>query len=207
MLHQFCTTCDSFLSTRPEGRLERGHDRTGEVGPPTPVAVPETSGLLDRFDPLRRLDDERSSSRDDQLGAVRVLHSSFSLQSDEIPAPPTGHQLKPVRALPNPPFRRPVGRCWYIGIKKTPPVWAWPCMACPDAAEKCPSAGPVPCTRQASGRAGRARARPPAGQPSGSLVAAARLAALGRRRSEIGGGTVMGGPRNGDRSSSVGHSC
>ena len=26
----------------------------------------------------------------------------------------TGHQLKPVRALPNPPFRRPVGRCWYM---------------------------------------------------------------------------------------------
>ena len=31
-----------------------------------------------------------------------------------LPAPPTGHQLKPVRALPNPPFRRPVGRCWCI---------------------------------------------------------------------------------------------
>ena len=30
-----------------------------------------------------------------------------------LPAPPTGHQLLGPN---NPPFRRPVGRCWYIAV-------------------------------------------------------------------------------------------
>ena len=38
-----------------------------------------------------------------------LTNSVYTTDLKSLPAPPTSHQLKPVRALPNPPFRRPVG--------------------------------------------------------------------------------------------------